>query len=65
MLTEAGKILLSHSKRVFYELEQAQAALKDLDGLERGELRVGSLLTCIDYLLSPAIIHFKKFLPKY
>ena|SRR5699024_10027037 len=62
-LTEAGKILLSHSQRVFHEIEQAQAALRDLNGLQRGKLTVGSLLTCVNYLLPPAILEFKQSYP--
>jgi len=62
-LTEAGKILLEHSQRVFYEIEQAQAALRDLNGLQRGILSIGSLQTCINYLLSPAILKFKRLYP--
>lgn len=62
-LTEAGKILLEHSERVFYEIEQAELALKDLNGLERGVLTIGSLLTSINYLITPAILKFKHLYP--
>lgn len=62
-LTEAGKILLRHSERVFYEIEQAEAALRDLNGLQLGKLTIGSLLTCVSYLLPPAIARFKHLYP--
>lgn len=62
-LTEAGGILLKHSQQVFYELEQAKAAIRDLNGLERGKLTIGSLLTCVNYLLPSVIIHFKQLYP--
>lgn len=62
-ITEAGKILLKHSKQVFYELEQAEAAIGELNGLERGSLTIGSLLTCMNYLLPPAIVQFKERYP--
>lgn len=62
-ITEAGKILLAHSKRVFYEIEQAEAALNDLNGLRRGSLTVGSLLTCVTYLLPHTILEFKRLYP--
>src|SRR5699024_1542185 len=62
-LTEAGKILLNHSQRVFHEIGQAQAALRDLNGLQRGKLTIGSLLTCVNYLLPPAIVEFKQLYP--
>src|SRR5699024_7509983 len=41
-LTEAGKILLTHSQHIFHELEQAQAAIRDFYGLERGNLTIGA-----------------------
>ncbi|GAA0446783.1 LysR substrate-binding domain-containing protein [Lentibacillus halophilus] len=62
-LTEAGEILLHYGERVFYEIEQAQAALRDLNGLQTGKLAVGSLLTCVSYLLPSAIATFKQLYP--
>jgi len=62
-LTEAGKILLHHGERVFYEIEQAQAALRDLNGLQTGKLTIGSLMTCVSYLLPSAISKFKQLYP--
>lgn len=62
-LTEAGKILLHHSQRVFFEIEQAQAALRDLNGLQTGKLTIGSLMTCVNYLLPSAISEFKQLYP--
>src|SRR5690625_5182124 len=62
-LTEAGRILLNHSQRVFYEIDQAQAALRDLNGLQIGNLTVGSLYSCVNYLLTPAILKFKQLYP--
>lgn len=62
-LTEAGKILLKHSQTVFHELDQAQAAIRDLNGLRRGNLQVGSLLTCVTYLFPPVIVKFKRLYP--
>lgn len=62
-LTEAGEILLAHSQRIFHEMEQARLAINDLHGLERGKLTIGSLLTCVSYLLSPTILKFKELYP--
>ncbi|MBN6206825.1 LysR family transcriptional regulator [Ralstonia pickettii] len=62
-LTEAGKILLKHTQQAFYELEQAKTAIRDLNGLERGKLTIGSLLTCVNYLLPSVIMHFKQLYP--
>lgn len=62
-LTAAGKILKTHSHRMFFELEQAHAAISDLNGLEKGRLTVGSLKTVSHYLLPPAIIRFRQSYP--
>lgn len=63
-LTAAGKILLSHSKKVFHEVEQARAAIRDLNGLQQGKLTIGALLTVVNYLLPPAILKFNELYPK-
>ncbi|WP_192797914.1 LysR family transcriptional regulator [Bacillus luti] len=62
-LTEAGKILLLHTKTIFREIEQARSAIQDLNGLQHGSLTIGSLLTVINYLLPPAILNFNKLYP--
>ncbi|GAB3799510.1 LysR substrate-binding domain-containing protein [Virgibacillus kimchii] len=63
LLTEAGKILLYYTQSIFFEVEQAEAALRDLNELQRGKLVIGSLLSCVNYLLPPAIIEFKRLYP--
>lgn len=50
-LTDAGEILYRHAQRVFLELEQAETALQELEGLQRGELRVGVVQTVNEYLM--------------
>ncbi|HIE6632216.1 LysR family transcriptional regulator [Bacillus luti] len=62
-LTEAGKILLLHTKTIFREIEQARSAIQDLNGLQHGSLTIGSLLTVVNYLLPPAILNFNKLYP--
>lgn len=62
-LTDAGKTLLHHSYNVFHEISQAQAAISELQGLERGTLKIGSLLTVVNYLLSPTVIGFHHAYP--
>src|SRR5215471_11283632 len=54
-LTEAGELLLPHARRVFRELEQAQAALGELHGLKRGQLTVGIMQT-VNACLIPEIV---------
>lgn len=62
-LTEAGKILLIHSEQIFHEMDQAKSAINDLNVLQRGKLAIGSLLTCVHYLLPPSILEMKKMYP--
>lgn len=40
-LTQSGRVLLEHARKVFYELEQATAEIRELEGLQRGSLAVG------------------------
>lgn len=61
-LTEAGRILQAHARRVFHELDQASAAIRDLGGLQRGRLTVGALHTT-GYLLPRAVAAFKGAYP--
>jgi len=62
-LTEAGKLLYRHTLTIFHELAQAQAALRDLRGLERGKLTIGALATVVDHLLPAAVIPFHRQYP--
>jgi len=54
-LTAAGEILAQHALRVMHELEQAEVAMQELEGLQRGELRVGVVQTVNTYLI-PGIV---------
>ncbi len=63
VLTEAGKILLEHSYNIFHEISQAKAAISELQGLERGTLKIGALLTVVNYLLPPTVINFHESYP--
>lgn len=63
VITEAGKTLLHHSYNVFHELSQARAAISELQGLNRGTLKIGALLTVVNYLLPPTVIGFHSNYP--
>lgn len=62
-LTDAGRTLLHHAYRIFNELSQAQASILELQGLQRGRLKIGALLTVSNYLLPPSVIAFHKRYP--
>jgi DNA-binding transcriptional LysR family regulator len=50
-LTEAGRILEDHATRLFATLTDAQHAIADLQGLERGTLAIGASTTPGIYVL--------------
>ncbi|TXK76084.1 LysR family transcriptional regulator [Paenibacillus sp. N3.4] len=59
--TEAGQILYRHSRNMFHELDQAQAAINEIRGMQRGKLRIG----CSgNHLLTETILTFYKLYPK-
>ncbi|QJE02804.1 LysR family transcriptional regulator [Massilia forsythiae] len=49
VLTEAGKVLLEHSKGILHQVEAAQNALKNLQGTLDGHVRIG---------LAPSVARF-------
>jgi LysR family transcriptional regulator, cyn operon transcriptional activator len=57
-LTVAGETFLHHAQRVMHELDEAQVALLELNGLERGKLYVGAVQTLNTYLIPPIIARF-------
>jgi LysR family cyn operon transcriptional activator len=57
-LTAAGEVLQRHALRVFHELDQARVVIDELQGLKRGELRVGAVQTVNDYLMPHLITAF-------
>ncbi|TDF97711.1 LysR family transcriptional regulator [Paenibacillus piri] len=59
-VSEAGQILLKHSRNMFHELEQAAAAINELSSLQRGRLRIGA---SGNHLLTSAIIAFHRLHP--
>ncbi|MGG6313293.1 LysR family transcriptional regulator [Paenibacillus macerans] len=59
-LTQAGHILLEHARRVVYELEQARLEIGQLNGMQRGCLRIG----CSgNHLLESKLISFHRQYP--
>lgn len=63
-LTEAGLVLIPHARRVLTAVENAQAAVDELLGLERGTLRIGASTTPGMYLVPQVIARFHDRYPK-
>jgi DNA-binding transcriptional LysR family regulator len=59
-LTEAGRLLAPHARRVLAALDDARHAVEELQGLERGSLRIGASTTPGMYLVPKLIARFKR-----
>lgn len=62
-ITKAGEVLLKHSYNIFHEISQAQEAISEIQGLKKGTLKVGALLTVVNHLLTPTVIDFHNNYP--
>src|SRR3972149_4082409 len=62
-LTDAGRIVFDYAQRVFALTEEAKRALLELEGLERGYLRLGASSTPGVYLLPAVITLFRQRYP--
>ena len=62
-LTEAGELLLPRARRVLSELEDAETAVEELRGLQRGTVRVGTVQTTGEYLIPGAVSRFHEAHP--
>ncbi len=63
-LTDAGQLLVPYARRVLTAVEDAHHAIDELQGLERGSLRIGASTTPGMYLVPQVIARFKQRYPK-
>jgi DNA-binding transcriptional LysR family regulator len=63
-LTEAGQLLVPYATRVIAAMSDARHAIDELQGLERGLLRIGASTTPGMYLIPRTIALFKRSYPK-
>ena len=59
-LTEAGKLLVPYANRVISAVEDARHAIEELQGLDRGSLRIGASTTPGMYIIPGTIARFKQ-----
>lgn len=64
LLTDAGQLLVPYAGRVIAAVSEAQRAIDDLQGLERGTLRIGASTTPGMYLIPQTLARFKHEHPK-
>ena len=63
MLTDAGRVLVSHAESAMARLEQAERELASLSGLETGELRLVSFASASATVVTGAITRFREAHP--
>ncbi|HVT81146.1 MAG TPA: LysR family transcriptional regulator [Phycisphaerae bacterium] len=64
-LTEPGRVLLEHSRRVFAVLEEAGAAVKRAARPDRGLLRIGASPAACQYLVPESLREFRESYPEF
>jgi len=62
-LTEAGRLLETYAKRLFALESEAETALSELRGLEKGRLVIGASMTIGGYLLPRIVVEFNQRYP--
>jgi DNA-binding transcriptional LysR family regulator len=63
-LTEAGHLLVPFATRVIAGISDARQAIAELQGMERGTLRIGASTTPGMYLIPRTLANFKRLYPK-
>lgn len=63
-LTETGRLLLPRAEQVLAELSDARTAVDELQGLQRGTVRVGTVQTAGEYLIPGAVARFHSAHPE-
>lgn len=62
-LTDAGDLLQIEAQKILDQVELTERGLRELNGLQRGELKIGSSLTVGNYWLPQKISEFKQTYP--
>jgi DNA-binding transcriptional LysR family regulator len=64
VLTEAGHLMADYAQRIFVLADEARRALEELQGLERGRLKLGASSTPGNYLLPRTLAAFQARYPR-
>ncbi|WP_286166362.1 LysR family transcriptional regulator [Peribacillus frigoritolerans] len=62
-ITEAGKILHEHCKKVFANLESAKEQIEELQNVKRGKLVIGALSGDLNHIASTVLLEFHSKYP--
>ena len=63
LLTEAGQLLRDHCERIFQDVKNAEMAIRELNGMQRGKVRLGSGSTTLIYQLPPVLEAYQAHYP--
>lgn len=63
-ITESGKLLQVEAQKILDQVALAEQGLRELNDLQRGELKIGSSLTIGNYWLPEKISYFQRCYPK-
>jgi LysR family transcriptional activator of glutamate synthase operon len=64
LLTEAGHLLGEHCERILQDVKNAEAAIRELNGMQRGMVRLGTGATTLIYQLPRVLESFQAKFPK-
>ncbi len=64
MVTEAGTVLLQYAERIFRELRNAEMAVREINALKRGTVRLGVGPTTLTYRLPPILRDYIRRFPQ-
>ena len=62
-LTNEGRVLYQHAKRVLQQIDDAKLAINELKGLEKGEVRLGAPSMMGSYFFPQVLMAFKTHYP--
>ncbi|WP_428775910.1 LysR family transcriptional regulator [Vibrio sp.] len=62
-LTEEGRVLYEHAKRILQQVDDAKLAINELIGLEKGEVRLGAPSMMGSYFFPQILMAFKSHYP--
>jgi DNA-binding transcriptional LysR family regulator len=64
LVTEAGKVLLQYTEKIFRDLKNAEMAVKEMNALKRGTVRLGVGPTTLTYRLPPILRDYIQRFPQ-
>jgi DNA-binding transcriptional LysR family regulator len=62
--TEVGRMLFDYAEKIFGLVQDANKAIKELQDLKSGELRIGSAKALAQYLMPVVVSSFQDFYPR-